>query len=220
MTRPLRVLIADDHPPTRRGVRLALEGHGFLVCAEEASGPAAVAAALRERPDVALLDVHMPGGGVEAAAEIAERTPGVAVVMLTVSRSDADLFEALKAGAQGYLLKDLDPRRLPLALSAVLEGEVAIPRSLVSLVVDEFRRRSGGGAALARREVGDLTSREWEVLDGLRDGLSTSQIAKRLYVSEVTVRRHTGSILRKLKVSSREEAVRLAGERSGNLNAN
>jgi DNA-binding NarL/FixJ family response regulator len=220
VSRPLRVVIADDHPPTRRGVRVALEGHGFLVCAEEASAPAAVAAALRERPDVVLLDVHMPGGGVEAAAEITAAVPETTVVMLTVSRNDADLFEALKAGARGYLLKDLDPARLPLALSAVLEGEVAIPRSLVGLVVDEFRRRSGGGAALTRREVGDLTSREWEVLDCLRSGLSTSQIAKRLFVSEVTVRRHTGSILRKLNVSSREEAVRLAGERSGNLNAN
>ena len=219
MSRPLRVVIADDHPPTRRGVRLALEGHGFTVCAEEASGPAAVAAAMRERPDVCLLDVHMPGGGVEAAAEIEAALPETTVVMLTISRNDGDLFEALKAGARGYLLKDLDPARLPLALDAVLAGEVAIPRSLVSRVVDEFRRRSGGGATLTRRHPEDLTSREWEVLDCLREGLSTSQIAKRLFLSDVTVRRHTGSILRKLKVSSREEAVRLAGDRSANLNA-
>lgn len=219
MTPPLRVLIADDHPPTRTGVRLALEGHGFTVCAEEASGPAAVEAALRERPEVCLLDVHMPGGGVEAAAEIVQRLPGTAVVMLTVSRNDSDLFDALKGGARGYLLKDLDPARLPQALAAVLAGEIAIPRSLVSLVVDEFTRRSSGGAALSRRSPEDLTSREWEVLDCLREGLSTSQIARRLFVSQVTVRRHTGSILRKLRVSSREEAVRLAGKRSRNLNA-
>jgi DNA-binding NarL/FixJ family response regulator len=219
VSRPLRILVADDHPPTRMGVRLALEGHGFTVCAEEASGPAAVQAAVRERPDVCLLDVHMPGGGVEAAAEIVERVPGTTVVMLTVSRNDSDLFDALKAGARGYLLKDLDPARLPEALNAVLVGEVAIPRSLVGLVVEEFRRRSGGGAGLARRNPEDLTSREWEVLDCLREGLSTSQIAKRLFVSDVTVRRHTGTILRKLKVTTREEAVRLAGNRSRNLNA-
>ena len=219
MSGPLRVVIADDHPPTRRGVRVALEGDGFTICAEEASGPAAVAAALRERPDVALLDIHMPGSGVEAAAEITAAVPETTVVMLTISRNDADLFEALKAGARGYLLKDLDPARLPLALRAVLAGEVAIPRALVGRIVDEFQRRSGGGAALTRRNPDDLTSREWEVLDCLRDGLSTSQIAKRLFLSDITVRRHTGSILRKLKVSSREEAVRLAGDRSGNLNA-
>lgn len=217
MSRPLRVVIADDHPPTRMGVRLALEGHGFVVRAEEASGPAAVEAAVRERPDVCLLDIHMPGGGVEAAREIAERVPEAAVVMLTVSRNDADLFDAVKAGARGYLLKDIDPARLPFALGAVMRGEAALPRALVGRIVDELRR-GGGTPGLARPTPHDLTSREWEVLDCLSEGLTTAQIAKRLFVSDVTVRRHVGSILRKLRVSSREEAVRLAAERSRNLN--
>src|SRR3954471_4613680 len=117
-----RVLIADDHPPTRLGVRLALEEGGFTVCAEAASGPSAVQAALAERPDVAVLDVHMPGSGITAAREITDQLPDTAVVMLTVSRDDADLFQALRAGARVYLVKAIEPTRLPLALQGVLDG--------------------------------------------------------------------------------------------------
>lgn len=220
MTAPLRVVIADDHIPTRMGVRLALERHGFVVCAEEGSGPAAVAAAVREQPDVCLLDVHMPGGGIAAAAEIGERVPDAAVVMLTVSRDDADLFEALKAGARGYLLKDMNPDRLGIALEAVLEGEAALPRTLVARLVDEFRVRSRRGRfALVRRRPTDLTSREWEVLELLREGRSTAEIASALFLSKTTVRRHISSILKKLRVETRAEAVRAAENRSEKLNA-
>ena len=220
MSAPVRVVIADDHVPTRAGVRLALEGHGFEVCAEESSGPAAVAAAVREQPDVCLLDVHMPGGGIVAAAEIAERLPETAVVMLTVSRDDADLFEALKAGARGYLLKDIDPDRLGPELEAVLRGEAALPAKLVARLVDEFRVRSRRSTfGLVRRSSADLTSREWEVLDLLADGRSSAEIAAALFVSKTTVRRHVGSILKKLRVKTREEAVRALRGRSENLNA-
>src|SRR6185436_9962129 len=103
------VLIADDHAAARAGVRTALEHGGFVVCAEASDGPGAVDAALRERPDACLLDVHMPGGcGIEAAAEIAARLPGTAIAMLTVSADEEDLFAAIQAGAVGYLLKDVD----------------------------------------------------------------------------------------------------------------
>lgn len=211
MSEPLRIVIADDHIPTRAGVRLALERHGFVICAEDGSGPAAVAAAVRERPDVCLLDVHMPGGGIAAAAEIAERVPDAAVVMLTVSRDDADLFEALKAGARGYLLKDMNPDRLGIALEAVLEGEAALPRTLVARLVDEFRLRSHRSTfALVRRSASDLTSREWDVLELMREGRSTAEIAAALYLSKTTVRRHVGSILKKLRVATRAEAIRAA----------
>jgi DNA-binding NarL/FixJ family response regulator len=209
---PLRVLVADDHAPTRTGVRLALEAGGMVVCAEAATGHDAVKAALRERPDVCLLDVHMPGSGIEAARTIVE-TLDTAVVMLTVSRNDDDLFEALKAGARGYLLKDMDPDRLAMALHGVLEGEAALPRSLVSRVLREFRTREQGGR-LVRPGEGNLTNREWEVLDSMSEGRTTAEIAKRLFVSEVTVRRHIGSILKKLQASSREDAVRIANRRS------
>jgi DNA-binding NarL/FixJ family response regulator len=214
----VRVVIADDHVPLRAGVRAALEEGGFVVCAEASSGPAAVAAAVRERPDVCLLDIHMPGGGIEAAAEITAAVPETTVIMLTVSRSDADLFDALQAGARGYLLKDMEPARLPAALRSAVAGEAALPRALVARLVDEFRGRGRKGAfGLPRRRPDDLTSREWEVLDCMGEGLSTRQIAERLFLSDITVRRHVSAILRKLRVGSRDEAVRLAKERSGNL---
>lgn len=204
-----RVVIADDHPPTRAGVRLALEVDGFLVCAEEATGAAAIAAALRDKPDVCLLDVHMPGGsGVEAAAAIRAQLPDTHVVMLTGSSDDDDLFAALEAGASGYLLKGIDPASLGPSLRAVLAGEAALPPTLATRVIDEFRARANRGqTALVRRSDDDLTSREWEVLDCLGEGLSTAQIATRLFISETTVRRHVGSILKKLHVSSRQAAV-------------
>ena len=206
----VRVLIADDHPPTRAGVRGALEAGGqFIVVSETPSAPAAVAAALELRPDVALLDIHMPGHGITAAREITAALPETAVVMLTVSRDDADLFAALRAGARGYLLKDIDPARLPHALDGVLAGEAALPRGLVARLIEEFRTRDD---AARRREgpLGSLTDREWEVLHLMRDGKSTSEMAAEMYVSAVTVRSHVSAILRKLQVSDRQAAVRMA----------
>jgi DNA-binding NarL/FixJ family response regulator len=205
-----RVLIADDHPPTRVGVRSALEAGGFAVVAEVATGPAAVAAALELAPDICLLDIHMPGGGIVAADRITQLVPSAAVVMLTVSRDDRDLFDALRAGAVGYLLKDMDPDRLPLALQGVLAGEAALPRNLVARLMDEFRGRDSH--RLLRRPAptdARLTAREWEVLDCMREGLRTAEIATRLFVSSVTVRTHISAIMRKLKVSDRETAVRM-----------
>jgi DNA-binding NarL/FixJ family response regulator len=212
---PVRVLVADDHAPTRTGVRRVLEADGFEVCAEEATGAAAVEAALRERPDVCLLDVRMPeGGGVAAAAEIARRLPDASIVMLTVSRDDADLFDALRAGAQGYLLKDIERTRLPRALRSVLAGEAQLPASLVARVLEEFRERQDHRRALLReRPAVQLRRREWEVLELLRDGLTTAEIAQRLFVAEVTVRSHVSAILRKLRVPDRAAAVRLLEER-------
>ena len=119
-TRP-HVVIADGHPPTRMGVRLALEDDGFIVTEEE-TGPGALAAALREVPDVCLLDVDMPGGGIEAAAAIRSRLPQTQVVMLSAAAGDADLFAALEAGACGYLLTEMDPVQLGRALRAALRG--------------------------------------------------------------------------------------------------
>ena len=207
----LRVVIADDHAPTRSGVRGALEADGFDVVAEAGDARKAVDAVLEHEPDVALLDIHMPGNGIAAAGEIARRMPDLAIVMLTASRDDEDLFEALRAGASGYLLKDMDPDRLGPALRGVLAGEAALPRALVTKVIGEFRSRPkrriglGGQSPTAR-----LTSRETEVLDLLALGLSTEDIAARLFVGQVTVRTHVANILKKLRVTDREAAVRLA----------
>jgi len=208
MSEPLRVVVADDHQLTRVGVRLALERGGFKVCAEADDASSAVEAAERERPDICLLDIQMPGSGIQAAEEIARKIPDAAVVMLTVSRSDRDLFDALRVGASGYLLKDMDPERLPLALHGVLEGEAALPRHLVALVIEEFRERGRRRPLLKKRGV-VLTDREWEVLELMSQGLTTFEIADRLFIEPVTVRTHVSAILKKLHVSSRKEALQL-----------
>jgi DNA-binding NarL/FixJ family response regulator len=207
---PLRVLVADDHLPTRAGVRAALEGHGFLVCAEAADAEGAVSQALRELPDVCLLDIGMPGSGVAAAAAISAKLPGAVVVMLTVSHQDTDFFDALRAGASGYLLKDTDPELLPALLRKVVAGEGVLSPSLVGRLIEEFRergRRRRLPLGLGRKI--ELTSREWEVLDLLKQGLSTKQIAARLFVTETTVRTHVSAILGKLRVEDRRSALQL-----------
>ncbi len=209
---PLRVLIADDHDPTRDDVHHVLrDDDRFDVCAVAADAAQAVQAAVRERPDVCLLDVRMPGNGVAAAWEIAARLPRAKIVMLTVSDDDADLFAALRAGADGYLLKTMNFRRLPDALAGVCSGEAAIPRTLVARVLGRFHgreprwRRVVGSETTARR----MTSREWEVLELLAQRRSTAEIAKELVLSASAVRVHIASIVRKLGVSDRAAVVEL-----------
>lgn len=206
----IRVLIADDHAPTRMGVREVLEEDGFEVIAEASTARAAVEAAVEHAPDVCLLDLNMPGGGIAAAAEITRSVPDAAIVILTVSRSDEDLFEALTAGAMGYLLKDIDPDYLPQALRSVLAGEAALPPALAARLVKEFRTRAKRRVLpqVGGRDV-ELTQKEWQVLDGMREGLSTKEIAEQMFVGPATVRSHVSAILRKLAVPDRESALRL-----------
>ena len=206
----IRTLLADDHPPTLVGVRAALSGHGFAVVAEARHARGAVEAARTERPELCVLDLKMPGGGIEAATEIGLALPDAAIVMLTVSASEEDLFAALRAGARGYLLKDTSPERLPFALMGVIRGEAALPRALVARVIREFRQC--GRPRLVRRAEWNgvrLTQREWEVLGLLREGLSTAEIAAELEISAVTVRRHLQAVLQKLRVTNREAALQL-----------
>ena len=207
-----RVLIADDHAPSRDDIQRALErDQRFGVCASVADAARAIQAAVRERPDVCLLDIRMPGDGLAAAWEIAARLPQAKIVMLTVSEDDADLFAALRAGAHGYLLKTMNLRRLPDALDGVLSGEAAIPRTLVAHVLEQFR----GHEPRWRQPVPDhslgqrLTSREWEVLALLTQQQSTGEIARRLMLSTVAVRVHIASIVRKLGVADRTAVINL-----------
>jgi DNA-binding NarL/FixJ family response regulator len=210
MSRPVRVLIADDHPPTRAGVRMALERGGCEVCAEAATAPDAVKAALDERPDICLIDLEMPGNGFRAVSGITAQLPGTTVLVLTVSRSADDLFDALRSGAAGYLLKDMDPEDLVAAVHGALAGEAALPGFLAARLIDEFRHRGRGTTLTLKdnRRV-ELTPREWDVLELFGDGLSTAEMARRLDLSQVTVRRHMSALLHKLEVTSREEARRL-----------
>jgi DNA-binding NarL/FixJ family response regulator len=205
----LRVLIADDHAPTRDDVRRALTAGGLTVCAEAADAAHAVQLALETKPDVCLLDLRMPGGGVAAAWEIAARLPTTKVVMLTVSAEDADLFSALRAGAVGYLVKDMDLRLLPLELTNVADGKAAIPRTLVTRMVKQFHTNEPRFRTTAvETETGPrLTSREWDVLAGLAEGLSTRDIARRLQLKPSGVRAHISAVVQKLGVESRQGAV-------------
>jgi DNA-binding NarL/FixJ family response regulator len=206
-------VIADDHVPTRAGVRVSLERGGFDVVAEAGSAEAAMEAARRTRPDACLLDIHMPGSGVHAAEVISRELPETVVLMLTVSVNEDDLFDALRAGAAGYLLKDMDPARLPDAVHGALRGEAPIPPRLAARLVEEFRERGRRRRLpIANTRGVDLTSREWEVVEFLREGLTTREIAERLAIADVTVRRHIGRVVAKLGVSSRREALDLFRE--------
>jgi DNA-binding NarL/FixJ family response regulator len=209
---PIRVVMADDHVRMRTRIRDALEAGGCVVVGEGASAEEAVALAVQHRPDVALLDIHMPGNGITAAREIARALPATAVVMLTASAEDADLFDSLRAGASGYLLKDTDPAVLVDELRSALAGEAAMSRRLVSRIMEEFRSPATPRFVRRSRASAKLSAREWEVMELLGEGLSTDEVAKRLFVSPTTVRVHVSSVLRKLRVKDREGAFRLLRE--------
>jgi two-component system, NarL family, nitrate/nitrite response regulator NarL len=218
LSRP-RIVIADRDIGTRTGVRVALEGEQFVISAEEETAEGVVAAALDQPPDLCLLDADLPGGALAAAATIAANLPETRVVMMAEAARDEHVFAALDAGASGYLLKAMDPARLAPALRDVLAGGAALPRRLTGQLIDEFRARAQQGTTLLTRPgENDLTRREWDVLDCLKDGLSTRKIAKTLFISQTTVRRHVGAILKKLDVPTREAAVRAASQRSRKLN--
>jgi DNA-binding NarL/FixJ family response regulator len=205
------IVIADDHPVIRLGVRMALLRGGFDVLAEVADGGEAVEATLRLRPEVCLLDVSMPINGIEAAARIAEARIATRVVMLTVSNRTEDVIAALRAGAVGFLPKDTHPDRLPAALCGVLKGEAALPRTLVGLVLEEFRGFTAEIADPVRVGEVELTGRESEILRLLHSGHSTIEISEALSLSPITVRRHISTGVAKLGVADRQAAIQTLG---------
>lgn len=210
---PVRVVVVDDHVPYRRGICAALDGHGFEVCAEAFSGPTAVQAALEHRPDVVLMDISMPGGdGITATAQITSQMPETKVVMLTAVYDDANLFGAIKAGASGYLLKGSTDEDLPHRLREVLEGEATFSPGLVMRLIDEFRGRERPKLFRPKRRENELTEREWEILQMLKEDMSTTGIAKRLSVSSSAVRTHISVILKKLRVTDRKAAVQAVAD--------
>jgi DNA-binding NarL/FixJ family response regulator len=205
-----RVLIAESQLPTRQGLRLLLQRNGLEICAEAADAAAALRAALRERPALCLIDSQLRGGGIGAAGRICSRVPETEVVVLADKPDESELLEAVRAGASGYLQKNMNPEAFSRALHGALRGEPAFPRALLAPVLEEFRaRHERRRLRLPGRTVVDLSRRESEVLDLLRSGLATAEIADRLDISPVTVRRHVGTLLHKLGVRDRAAALRL-----------
>ncbi|HXY82032.1 MAG TPA: response regulator transcription factor [Gaiellaceae bacterium] len=206
--RPLSLLIADEHATFRAGVKSELETDGFEVVGEAASAAAAVAAAVRLRPDVCLVDAALPGNGLTAVSAIARRSPATTIVVLAASPDSVGLLAALERGASGYLLKSTMPGMLAKTLRAARLGEPALARAMVPALIDHVRGRPQRRLLLSGSPV-PLTAREWDVAELLREGRTTLEMAERLGLSPVTVRRHVASMVRKLGATDRRTAVRV-----------
>ena len=201
-----RVLVVDDHPLYREGLVTALSMvDGVEVVGEAGDGAEAVELARRLAPDVVVMDLNLPGvGGIEATRRITAELPGTAVLVLTMLEGDDALFAAMRAGARGYLLKGADRQEIARALATVANGEVVFSATLAARVLAWFGR--GGGRAAAA-PFPELTEREREVLDLVARGLTNAAIARRLVVSDKTVRNHVSNVFGKLHVADRAEAV-------------
>ena len=206
----MRILIADDHTLFRESLRSLLASRGFEIVGEAREGREAVELARSLRPDVILMDLSMPGlDGLAATRLISAEMPDVKVVILTASDDDAQLFEAIKSGAQGYLLKNLEARELFSLLEGVGRGEPALTPRLASKLLQEFARPPR--PASESHDPDELTEREREVLELLVRGVTSNRkLAKQLGVSENTVKFHVRNILDKLHLHNRAQVVGFA----------
>lgn len=203
-----RIVIADDHPLTRSALAALLGGNGFTVVGEAGNGVEAVELARELQPDLVLLDLTMPElDGLEALPLIREQAPACEVVVLTASESEGNLLGAIRAGAAGYLLKSEPPDRIVSFLRGVAGGEAALSGTVARKLLEEVREGEHRETGVPDEIAELLTARELEVLLLLDQRLGTDEIAKRLFISEHTVRSHVKSLLAKLRVSSRREAV-------------
>jgi DNA-binding NarL/FixJ family response regulator len=213
----LTVVLADAQVATRVGIRAVLEPEGLRVVGEADSAADALVQVLRTRPDVCLLSSSLAGGAIEVTRMIKEQAPATRVVLLSSATHDEELFGALRAGADGYLLMSTSPARLPHAIRGVVAGEAALPRSLTAALIKEFRDQ--GHRRRLRldgdRDPVELTAREFEVLERLRRSERTAEIAGRLEISEVTVRRHISSIVAKLGAPDRRTALEMIARADG-----
>jgi DNA-binding NarL/FixJ family response regulator len=209
MSKNVRILIADDHAVVRAGLRALLERHGhFRVAAEASNGEEAIAKAQEIKPDVAVLDIRMPGmSGIEACRRIVETVEGCRVIMLTSYAEDELLFAAIQAGASGYVLKRIGDNDLVQAIERVSRGEGMLDPGMTAAVFAEMRK---AGEAQHAAAFADLTSQELAVLALVAEGLTNRQIAVKLYLGEGTVRNYVSSVLAKIGVSNRAEAAAYA----------
>ena len=203
MRRAIRLLLADDHRMLREGLRRSMEELGFTVVGEARNGAEAVDLAAAIQPDVVLMDVTMPEiDGVEATRQLKSRLPGTAIIMLTMHADQDVLAEAIRAGANGYLVKDCSVDELAQAIEAVVTGETALSPRLAASMLAEVRRQDSAGQV---DRV--ITPREEEVLQLIADGCSTPEVAEQLYISQKTVKNHLASIYQKLDARDRTQAV-------------
>ena len=205
----IRVLIVDDHALFRRGLMLVLESEpGIDVVGEAEDGAEAIAKAEASAPDVVLMDVRMPKmSGIEATRAVAAALPTSKIIMLTVSDEEDDLYEAIKAGAAGYLLKEISIEEVADAVRAVVQGQTLISPSMASKLITEFQNLSKLAADRSTVPAPRLTDRELEVLRLVAQGMTNREVAEQLYIAENTVKNHVRNILEKLHLHSRMEAV-------------
>ena len=212
----ISVLLADDQPLLRRGFRMILEAEdGLEVAGEAGDGAEAVELARKVRPDVVLMDIRMPGtDGIEATRRITASQPGVRVLVLTTFDLDEYAFGALRAGASGFLLKDVRPHELVTAVRTVASGDAVVSPRVTRRLLEEYAQQlpAADATADAYPQLASLTEREREVLEVVAQGLSNTEIATSLFVSETTVKSHVGRILAKLGLRDRVQIVVLAYE--------
>jgi two-component system nitrate/nitrite response regulator NarL len=208
---PVRILVADDHSLFRKGLKSLLSGEpDFKVVAEAANGREATEKARQHEPDIILMDLSMPEmNGLEATRRIKGEMPNARIVILTVEEKDENLFEAVKSGAQGYLLKKIEPQALFETIRGVLRGEASISRSMASKLMEEFSRQASGSPPAETRATA-LTGREKEILILVSQGKSNKEIAATLSVAENTVKNHLKNILEKLHLENRVQAATYA----------
>src|SRR5690349_22565143 len=203
-----RILLVDDHPLTRSALSGLLMQHGFDVVGEAEDGAEATVRAGELQPDLILLDLSMPGvDGLSALPRLRHAAPSCEVVVLTASGTEENLLAAIRGGAAGYLLKSEPPERIASFLDGVAQGEAALSGSIARRLLDQVRHGNGRGSGVPDRIAAVLSAREVQVLLLLDDHLGTDEIAKRLFIPEHTVRPPVKSLLRKLGVSSRREAL-------------
>ena len=206
-----RVMVVDDHPMWRDAVERDLVAAGFEVVAVAADGHQALARFPAARPDVVVLDLQIPGpNGVEVTAQVLQQDPAARVLILSASGEQADVLEAVKAGATGYLVKSASREELLTAVRRVAAGDTVFTPGLAGLVLGEFRRMAEGPRAAD--PASDLTERETEVLKMVAKGMSYKQIAERLVISHRTVQNHVQNTLRKLQMNNRVQLTRWAIE--------